>query len=136
MSKHMLKFSTVYFMRNPEICQDEPCSLGFQFRSENHEKIGRSKYGSFGKIHIFLCAVHLQCILRTFFMFNQDRDLKTAYKGIQFLTCDFVCQQMALKSYCIIQVSVFLLSLLQDMTNDNSKFKKRLRNGPESNLKN
>ena len=31
---------------------------------------------------------------------------------------------MALKSYCIIQVSSFLLSLLQDMTNDNSNLKK------------
>ena len=32
---------------------------------------------------------------------------------------------MALKSYCIFQISVFLFSLLQDMTNENSKFEKQ-----------
>ena len=32
---------------------------------------------------------------------------------------------MALKSYCIFQISVFLFFLLQDMTNENSKFEKQ-----------
>ena len=43
---------------------------------------------------------------------------------------------MALQSYCIIQIWIFLFSRLQDMINDNFKFKKWLRKGHWSNLKN